>query len=264
MPNTFVSKFKGGHSGFYYRVLLWQERLSAAYSSRVVTVHQPVKDGILVEHGLTSSRIDVISNFADDRLFALRPTFVIPDTVRLVFHGTILERSGLRILMSALAQVRQKDRISMTIIGEGDFSEMLRGLIRSLKLENMVEFDNRTYPVHAIPERIENCNVGLVPLEISSVTDHALPLKLLEYMSLGLPVISVRNKAIGYYFSEEDCMFFSWNDPKSLTAILDRVAENPEILVRYRERSVALRGRFSWSGEKGRYIELLRTLMAGA
>lgn len=30
MPNTFLSKFKTGHGGFYYRVLLWQEQLSAA------------------------------------------------------------------------------------------------------------------------------------------------------------------------------------------------------------------------------------------
>ena len=31
MPNTFASKFKGKERRLFYRVLLWQERLSAAY-----------------------------------------------------------------------------------------------------------------------------------------------------------------------------------------------------------------------------------------
>jgi glycosyltransferase involved in cell wall biosynthesis len=236
MPNTFASKFKGREGGFFYRVLLWQERLSAAYCSRVIT------------------------NFADDQLFQLRNSFSVEGRIRFVFHGTILERSGLRMLMTALAQVRHKHRIVVTIIGEGDFSQALKELIDSLNLGHMVEFDNRSYPVHSIPDRIADCIVGLVPLEISSVTNFALPLKLLEYISLGLPVVSVRNQAILYYFNEDDCIFFDWDDPSSLSAVLDRIAENPEILMRYRERSVALRDRFSWTGEREKYVALLRQL----
>jgi len=260
MPNTFASKFKGQENGFFYRLLLWQEKLSAAYCSRVITVHQPVKDGILVKHGLAPDSIDVIANFADDELFPLRQSFNIDGNVRFVFHGTILERSGLPMLMAALSQVRNKDRIFVTIIGEGDFSDRLKAMIQSLNLEQMVDFDNRTYPAHSIAERLEDCDVGLVPLEISSVTNYALPLKLLEYISLGLPVVTVRNAAISYYFSEEDCIFFEWNDPSSLSTALDHIAEHPEILIRYRERSVALRGRFSWTGEKNKYVALLRQL----
>ncbi|MCC6365709.1 MAG: glycosyltransferase family 4 protein [Bryobacterales bacterium] len=260
MPNTFASKFKGREGGFFYRLLLWQERLSAAYSSQVITVHHPVKEGILLKHGLAPEAIEVIANFADEKLFPLRERFHIEGKVRFVFHGTILERSGLRTLMTALAQVRHEDRIIVTIIGEGDFSAELQGLIHSLQLEHVVEFDNRSYPVHAIPERIAHCHVGLVPLEISSVTNYALPLKLLEYVSLGLPVVTVRSAAISYYFREEDCIFFDWNDPSSLSRALDRIAGNPDVLLRYRERSVALREQFSWGGEKKKYVALLRQL----
>jgi glycosyltransferase involved in cell wall biosynthesis len=87
-----------------------------------------------------------------------------------------------------------------------------------------------------------------------------LPLKLLEYMSLGLPVVTVRSEAISYYFGEEDCLFFDSNNPQSLTDVLDSIAENPKLLFRYRERSLALRERFSWAGEKIKYVALLRQL----
>lgn len=264
MPNTFASKFKSGENGFFYRALLWQERLSVAYCDRTITVHDPVKEGILLKHGLAPNSIEVIANFADEELFPLRRSFSIDGKIRFVFHGTILERSGLGILMAALARVHRKDRISVKIIGQGDFSSALQGMIRSLNLEHIVEFDNHGYPVHSICKRIEGCNVGLVPLEISSVTNYALPLKLLEYISMGLPVVTVRSYAISYYFSEEDCIFFDWNDPESLSAALDRITENPEILLRYRERAVAIRGRFAWSGEKKKYLELLRQLSGSA
>jgi glycosyltransferase involved in cell wall biosynthesis len=260
MPNTFASKFKQGNSGILYRLLLWQELLSAAYCDKVLTVHEPVKQGILVKHGLAADSIEVIANFADGDVFQLRRSYMIERKVRLVFHGTIVERSGLRILMTALARTRHKDVISVKIIGEGDFSQGLKELIQQCQLGHMVDFDNHSYPVHSIPALIEDCNVGLVPLEISSATNYALPLKLLEYVSLGLPVVAVRNEAILHYFQEEDCIFFDGNDPDSLSATLDRLAENPEILAGYRERSVTLRSRFLWSAEKVKYIDLLRQL----
>ena len=260
MPNTFASKFKQQEAGIFYRILLWQERLSAAYSSQVITVHHPVRDGILSKHGFRPGSIEVIANFTDSDVFPLRKSFSIEGKIRFVFHGTILERSGLRLLMLALAGMRHQDRVSMKIIGEGDFSQTLRDMIESLHLEKIVEFDNCCYPAHSLSDRMTDCNVGLVPLEISSVTNYALPLKLLEYISLGLPVVTVRSEAISYYFGEEDCLFFDMNSPQSLSDVLDRIAENPEVLLHYRERSVALRERFSWAGEKTKYIALLKRL----
>ncbi len=261
MPNTFASKFKGKESGFFYRLLLWEERISAAYCHQVVTVHDPVKDGILVHHGIKPEAIEVIANFADEKLFPLRSSFDV-QPIRFVFHGTILERSGLRILVEALSRARYRNQIRVRIIGEGDFSERLKQLISSRELQDVVEFDNRSYPADAIARQIADCNVGLAPLEISSVTDYALPLKLLEYISLGLPVVAVRNKAIQYYFNEQDCMFFDWDDPQSLANIFDQIVVNPEMLRIYRSRSMALRDRFSWGHEKRKYIELLDRLAA--
>src|SRR5581483_20884 len=136
----------------------------------------------------------------------------------------------------------------------------LKELIRSLHLEQMVEFDNCDYPSDTIPDRIRDCHVGLVPLEVTSITNFAAPMKLFEYISLGLPVVSIRNDAISYYFTEDDCLFFQWNDPQSLSRVLDRLAENPELALRYRERSVAVRERFLWQGEKRKYAALLHNL----
>ena len=100
MPNTFASKFRGGERGFFFRLLLWQELLSVRYSDRVLTVHDPVKYEVLVKHGLAPESIHVIANFPDGDLFTCPKAYHLNGQVRLVFHGTIVERSGLPILSS--------------------------------------------------------------------------------------------------------------------------------------------------------------------
>ena len=53
MPNTFASKFKRGDNGLLFRLLLWEQRVSAAFADQVLTVHDPVKNHILVkQHGI--------------------------------------------------------------------------------------------------------------------------------------------------------------------------------------------------------------------
>jgi glycosyltransferase involved in cell wall biosynthesis len=261
MPNTFASKFKGGENGFFFKFLLWVERISASFADQVLTVHDPVKDYILVkQHGLAPDSIQVIANFADDELFLLRDPPQSDGRLRLVFHGSILERYGLRNAMLALARMRHQDRITVRIIGEGDFSEQLKEMIASLCLGNIVHFENRMYPLHEIPQMLADCNLGLVPLEISSITEYALPLKLLEYLSVGMPSVTVRNTAIGYYFGEDDCLFYDPNDPESLRAVLDRLVENPDLLYTYQRRAVILREKFLWRHEKQKYINLLLKL----
>jgi glycosyltransferase involved in cell wall biosynthesis len=260
MPNTFASKFKSGENSLPFKLLLLQERASAWFVDRVVTVHDPLKEHVLVkQHGLPSESIQVVANFADDELFKLQDRFQVPG-LRLAFHGSILERYGLRDAMLALSRTRHRDRVSLKIIGEGDFSEQLKELIASLGLRGVVHFDNRMYPVAEIPRIIEDCNVGFVPLEISSITTYALPLKLLEYLSLGIPSITVRNVAIAHYFGDDDCFFYEPNDPESLPRVLDRLAENPELVRRYRKRAASLREQFTWSRERQKYVALLDEL----
>jgi glycosyltransferase involved in cell wall biosynthesis len=260
MPETLGAKYAGANRNGLYWALLLMERLSVAFSSRTVTVNHPVRDRVLVKHGYSVDAIDVIANFADDRLFTLIPYPPIGERVRFVFHGTILERYGLRTLVAAVAQVRHRDKIHVRLIGEGDFSAALKQLISDSGVEDVIEFVNRVYPLHEIPQVLSDCHVGLVPLDVTPISDCALPLKLVEYTCLGLPSITVNSTAVSYYLRPEECLLYPPNDASSLASIIDRIAENPACLHEYRKRLPAAQERMSWSREKQKYIAMLRVL----
>ena len=75
---------------------------------------------------------------------------------------------------------------------------------------------------------------------------------------MGIPPVTVRNTAIGHYFKEGDCFFYKPGEPESLAALLDFIAEHPEVLLEHREKALALRPKFVWGGQKEKYIQLLR------
>jgi glycosyltransferase involved in cell wall biosynthesis len=261
MPETFDAKFTvGGTRTRVGRILLLLERASVAFADRTITVSEPVKHGVLLSHGYRSEAIGVIANLADDTLFTPRPYPPIDGRIRFVFHGTILERYGLRTLIEAVANVRHRDRIHVTIIGEGDFSAALTDLIRSHDVADVVEFVNRVYPIEDIPGLLAECHAGVVPFDASHLMNFALPLKLLEYTCLGLPSITVRSAAIAHYWRPDECIYFTAGDAKELAGLLDMLAEDPDRLLEYRERLAAARHRFLWSNEKTRYVAMLDDL----
>lgn len=260
MPDTFVSKFKNREQSLAFKLLRWQELLSARFADRILTVSEPLKRHILMGHGVPEESIDVIANFADDQLFRVREGYSINGKLRLVFHGTILERYGLGDLLKALSKVRNRDKLAVRFIGEGDFAPQLKKMITSLGIGDFVEFDNQVYPLEEIPGLIADFNLGLVPLETSSILNYALPVKMLEYISMGIPVVTVRTAAVGYYFSENDCLFYVPDDPESLPRLLDRVAENPNLVMQYHKRAAAIREHFLWSDEKRKYLAVLQKL----
>lgn len=260
MPETFGAKYGGAKRNGLYWTLLVLERLSVAFADRTLTVNEPVRDGVLVKHGYRPEAIDVIANFADDRLFKPLPPRPVEGRVRFVYHGTILGRYGLRTLVEAVAKVRNRDRIHVRIIGEGDFSGTLKDVIRAHGVEDVVEFVNRVYPLREIPLVLADCHVGLVPLDLTPISDFALPLKLIEYTCLGLPSIAANSTAVAHYFRPDECMLYPPGDSDALAGYLDMIAEAPKRLDQYRQRLGIVRERLLWSREKEKYVAILREL----
>ena len=163
--------------------------------------------------------------------------------------------------MLALAQIPDRSRIRVRIVGEGDYSDGLRKLIAAHRLEETVEFDNRLYPLREIPRVLSDCHVGLVPLDVTPISDFALPLKLIEYTCLGLPSITVSTTAITHYLRPDECMMYTPGDVTGLSRLIEGTVKDPDRLAGYRAKLGQARERMSWSRERFKYMALLDGLV---
>ena len=261
MPSTYLAKYVRSRRGFFHGVLIVLERMSAAYAHSILTVNEPVKNDVLVKDHIRSDKIMVITNFADGEIFRSVKGFRLDDPLRLIYHGTIARRFGFEAALEAVSKVANPEKLSIKIIGRGDYELPLKKLIRDLKLEKTVVFDNRTYPLPQLPEILCTYHLGIVPYSLSRATDYMLPVKLFELLALGIPSVTIGNAAIRYYLDES--MYFAY-DPlrtSSLTELLDRIIGDPSLILEKREAILRNRERFLWKNERDRYINHLKSLV---
>jgi glycosyltransferase involved in cell wall biosynthesis len=259
MPEIFCSKFT---NRLLYDILIFEEKISHRFSDITVTVHEPIKQDLLKKHGLDFNKIEIIRNIGDDNIFTLLKKDCTYNSINAVFHGTIAERFGFENLLKGFKAVKKKfNNLTLTIIGEGDYGETLKNLIAEYSLQDTVIFDNNFYPVVELPSILSFYNMGIVSYEKSPATDYNLPVKLFEYILLGLPVLTVNNSAIKYYFSDKDLIYYDSADLDSLINVLSDLCGKPEKLKDYRDRILKIRDKFLWSSEKIKYIEIIKNLI---
>lgn len=259
MPETYLAKFPAKKRGLFYSILLLQERMSAAFSAKVLTVHEPLKSDVLVKDGIKPDKISIVANFPDDEIFVPSGNFSISRQIRLIYYGTLDARFGLEDALESLANI-PRDRIFFKIVGEGDSQDSIKAKIRETGMDSSVEFENRVYPLRQIPALVAPFNLGLVPYRLSPATRYMLPVKFVEMVAMGLPAITVANVPIRHYFDES--MYFAYN-PESSTSLADlltRIIENPELILGKRQAILENRSRYLWTGERIKYLEVLDSL----
>jgi len=260
MPETYLAKFPARKKGFLYDVLLLQERLSAAYATRVLTVHEPLKRDVLVKDGIRPDKISVVANFPDDEIFLPSDRFTGSRPLRILYYGTLDDRFGLEDALESLALIKARDSLYFKIVGKGDSQDSIREKIRELGLGPSVSFENTLYPLRQIPMLAAPFHLGLVPYKPGPATRYMLPVKFVEMIAMGLPAITVANVPIRHYFDEN--MYFAYN-PESKTSLADvvcRIIDHPELLLEKREAILRNRGRYLWTGEGRKYLEVLNQL----
>ena len=260
MPHIYMAKFSGSRRKHLYHLIILLEKLSAAFSDKVMTVSEPVKRDILLKDGIPADKIVVVTNFADEQIFKIHEDYSIGLPLRMIFYGTISARFGFEDVLSAINKVRHRDKISFKIIGTGDGEAMLQERIRVLELGNVVEFDNRTYPLWLMPDIIGKHQLGLVPYSPSHATDYMLPVKLLELLAMGIPAITIPNTAIRHYFNES--LYFAYNPRiiETLTLLIERLLDEPTLIHIKREAILKARSKFLWKNERQKYLDTLSQL----
>lgn len=224
MPELYMSKFGVDERHWLIRVLQWQERCSAGFADKVICVHEPHRQ-VLCRRGVDSAKLTVLPNVPDPRIFAGQRRVAADDaTFRLVYHGTITRRLGLDLAVEAFARASVHcPEARLEIFGDGDAADDLQRTIAASPAAERIQFARRMFRVEEIASMVAGASAGLVPNRRDLATEYMLPVKLLEYVYLGIPVVAPRLKTILYYFEESQLCLFAPGDVDSMAEALVRL-----------------------------------------
>lgn len=258
--DMFVMRFENRLGiGVADRILRSVERWAARASSEVLTVHEPYRRE-LAARGIPLEKITVVMNALDERLLP-PPSVDRIDTGDFVvaYHGTITPHYGVALLVEAVAVLRDRvPGIRARILGEGDAVPTLRRRVRELGVENLVEISERYLPQKEVLLAVRDASVGVVPNLPTRLNRYALSTKLLEYVALGVPVVSADLPTIREHFSDAEIRYFRAGDAASLADALAEVAANPESA---QQRALEARRRYDeyrWEHSAKAYVDVLR------
>jgi glycosyltransferase involved in cell wall biosynthesis len=229
VPETFAAKFAEG--SMLQRLLRWEERLSALVAHRVICVNQPQRDTV-VARGIPASKTFISMNVPDPVIFRpAEPSAAEPDSTefRLVYHGTMAERLGVDLIIRAVAKLASRlPNIRLHLWGQGDDLDAFTDLARTIDIEEHVLFRRGGYPLQELPAHLRRMHLGVIGNRVSVASDLMLPVKLMEYVALGIPAVAPRLRSIEHYFSDEMVTFYQPENVDSMAAAIERLHHDPE------------------------------------
>ncbi len=242
----------------------------------VITVSATLKD-YAIERGVQPSRVSAIPNGVDlskfnptvgnegDETTGLQALGLPADLRRdavIGFVGSLKPWHGVDILIQALARARQiEPRLCLLIVGEGPQLEHLQSEARAQSLSDHIYFTGAV-PHHLVPKYIALMDITVAPYRQQSHF-YFSPLKILEYMAMGKPVVATRQGQISELIEHErNGLLCEAGSAEPLADTLIRLVNDPDLRHRLGKSAAAtVRDHHSWLQVADRVTRLADALL---
>ena len=240
-------------------------RASAALADKVITVHEPLRE-LSIARGMDPDKIAVVMNSADPRIFDVarhpRRPFMEDGVLRLIHHSNLHRFYGTGILAEAIALLGDALTIRVDIYGDGPFRDELMRTVTRLGVADRVHL-NDPVPMDDLPGLIAGADIGVVPTLPEHYMQYSLSTKLLEYASLGIPIIASDLATFRAHFTLEAIRYVSAGEPRALTEAILELAADPPRATRLGNEALAQSAAYAWPGQAERYVSIVESLMSG-
>ncbi|MGO9531634.1 MAG: glycosyltransferase [Syntrophobacteraceae bacterium] len=259
VPEFYASKFGSSSKSALFKLLLAVEKISASFSDHVIISNHLWRE-TLVERSVPESKCTVILNYPDPRVFLKREKSRIDGKKIVMYPGTLNYHQGLDIAILAFSRISgELPEAELHIYGGGDQLDSLMNLSAQLALDGRVKFFG-TVPIYEIANVMANSDLGIVPKRSNSFGNEAFSTKVLEFMSLGVPVLVSSTRIDQFYFNDDVVHFFKAQDEDDLADKLLFLLTNESFRMTLSASALAFAQDFSWDLKKTKYLDLVDSL----
>jgi glycosyltransferase involved in cell wall biosynthesis len=261
-PELFATKFGG--RPLLARALRAEERLSARFANAVIVV-TPEAGELLAARGASRRRIEVVMNTPDSRVFGpARPPVSAPDgePVRVIYHGGLAPRFGVDVLVRAIGLLAGgRHDVRLRICGTGDAERARLIALAAEVAPAHIDIAPEAVPFERIPAELEAAHLGVVPTLLDDFTGLLMPVKLMEYVHMGLPAVASALGPIERHLGADAVRLVTPGDAAALADAISATLDDPAAAHRRAELAQARLSAFGWDVQRRRYLDLVDDLV---
>jgi glycosyltransferase involved in cell wall biosynthesis len=205
-----------------------------------------------------NSRMHVVNNYPagvidlQGRHPAHRPYSERGDAVRIISFGLMDNIRGLDLAVDALAvAVESLPNLELAFYGDGPFRPVVEERVAALGLQSKVKFFGWTDAAHR-SDALLSGDIGIILHRVCDLTNHTLPNKLFDYMSVGLPILATKMVPVCRIMEREKCGLAADETPAAVAQLLRTLVLDAEL-----RRALGANGRraalmhYRWETEAG-------------
>ena len=210
--------------------------------TKILVSNNETKKIIIDEYNVIQEKISIVPNGVDLSMFDITKK---KNPKKVVFAGAMYYHRGLDVLLETIPLVIEKiPDAKFVLLGSGTEMDKLKEIVSKNKLDNSVEFKG-WIEREKIPENIADASIGIGPLRLTEVTSRALPIKVLEYMAVSLPLLAQKGTLPNDVLENEKNGFFIENHIELAEKIILLLNE-PKKVQNMGAHSLKLVQKFSW------------------
>ena len=215
MSKNFIEKF--GNKWLFDFLLRIEESLSSNFANNIICADHTQKDYLVKKRKIPTEKITVIMNLPDIKIFKYKDRISKNKHLNIVYHGTITHRLGIDILIESVAIASKKIPVKFFIYGTGDYLDNAMEIVEDMGLKEDISFSKKFFRVEEIPDILQNKHLAIIGNRKNEATKYMVPVKMMEYMASGIPVIVPKLSNITRYFSDEQVCFYEPENVESLS-----------------------------------------------
>jgi glycosyltransferase involved in cell wall biosynthesis len=263
VPELFASKFSLSQNSSLIWALKWVERFSAVFANHVILANHLWLDKYTARSA-RGQKCSVFINHVDECIFHPRPGTRRNEKPVVMFPGGLQWHQGVDIALRAFQKVRHRlPQAEFHIYGEGNMKPALMKLAAELGLNGSVRFAD-PLPIREIASVMATADLGVVPKRADSFGNEAYSTKIMEFMSLGVPVAVASTKVDRYYFNDSVVRFFESGNPDSLAEAMVELLQDAGARQRLVANAFEYVRQNCWESRKADYLHLVDSLVDGS
>lgn len=162
----------------------------------IVAISNCVKQSVIDNVTIQKNKIKVIYNgttFSNRDVDTEARDFHNP--IRLIYIGRLIEKKGVQFLIDAFSELIDKEKYSLTIVGDGEYREKLEGKVRKSNLSEYINFLGNQRNVNDL---LSNADIFIHP----AIWEEGFGITIIEAMARGKLCIASKRGAIPEIISD--------------------------------------------------------------